>query len=196
MASRWREWDIEFKDNLVPNGQSIVSKQSYLEPKRIDQSNCMHYYIPSALLKIVELESKNRIKNDVILVSDVSSGKKYTYTRDGELQLKPQDIDEHSIKDMYSGTSSCTSLIREYTPTNNKQIRHSSCPNLVFSESVTQSMPHSSHMAGVDVDICGEGVGRAKLLKERAIKATALKEPNVSVVIYFHYCIQNWYRGI
>ena len=90
MASRWREWDVGFKDDLLPTDQSVLSKETYPEFKKMDQSNVPLVSIPGSLLAMLKLETKNRIKKDVILISDSVNGNEYSYTRDGELKLNTQ----------------------------------------------------------------------------------------------------------
>ena len=90
MASRWRVWDMEFKDGILPNGEIVLSKDKYPEFKRTDQSNGPPVSIPGSLLDIIEMNSKNRMKEEVIIVSDSVSGAEYSYTRDGVLTLNTQ----------------------------------------------------------------------------------------------------------
>ena len=80
---------MQFKDNLLPNGETVLKKEKYPEFKSTDQSSDRPV-IPNSILAILATNSKNRIKEDVILVSDSVRGTEYSYTRDGELKLQSQ----------------------------------------------------------------------------------------------------------
>ena len=90
-----------------------------------------------------------------------------------------QDTDTPSHSDNYSDTMSCTSLIGEIPLpclTNYRRQISFSCPNLLFSN----HLPSNHLMKGVKTDKIENGIGRATLLKQRAIKALALNQQTVS----------------
>ena len=90
MASRWREWDIDFKDSIIPNGHSVISNQDYPQPEKLDQSDVTPASIPSDLLELIERESASRRRQDCIVVTSSKHGDNYLYTRDGEMQMNDQ----------------------------------------------------------------------------------------------------------
>ena len=82
---------------------------------------------------------------------------------------------------MTDQTVSCTSLIGEDSLSNSSQVRHSSCPNLIFPQN--RNCPKETlSMSGVGCKGKPQAMGRAQELKRRAIKAAS--NENVSVDIY------------
>ena len=56
MASRWRVWDIEFKDNI-----QNLSQKVYQEPIKIEQSEtCPCHFLHDSLIELVVSEANKR----------------------------------------------------------------------------------------------------------------------------------------
>ena len=81
MASRWRVWDLEFKDTL-PN----ISNQIYQEPIRIEQSQTYpSHYLPDCLIELVVSEANRRCVLEC--ESESSVGYKNEYDTDVKSQV-------------------------------------------------------------------------------------------------------------